>query len=293
MKIVTYNIQFSLGKDGRLDLARIVDAVKDADIVGLQEVDRFTPHGGMVDQPAEIAAMLPDRYWLYAPSADLDLSERGADGRVLNRRRQHGVMLLSRWPLLSKRVHLLPHMATTTHINHQCVVLESVVRIGERALRVNVTHLSHLSQPERLAQVAALLDLHRRVWLEGPTIGRGPLWKDHEVGELQPMPFDAVYLGDFNFDPRDREYGEMVGPLDHSYGRIGYRDRLVDAWVAGGNAWDEGSSFPPNEIYPEAEGWRLDYVFVTPDLGPRVGRAWIDGEAQGSDHQPMWAELDL
>ena len=33
MKIVTYNIQYSLGKDGAHDIKRVVDAVCDADII--------------------------------------------------------------------------------------------------------------------------------------------------------------------------------------------------------------------------------------------------------------------
>ncbi len=36
MNLVTYNTQYSLGKDGRLDLARIADAVRGADIIALQ-----------------------------------------------------------------------------------------------------------------------------------------------------------------------------------------------------------------------------------------------------------------
>ena len=38
MKLVTYNIQYSLGKDGNYELERIVEAVHGADIIALQEV---------------------------------------------------------------------------------------------------------------------------------------------------------------------------------------------------------------------------------------------------------------
>ena len=41
MKIVTYNIRFGLGLDGRIDLARIADGGSEsADIIALQEVER-------------------------------------------------------------------------------------------------------------------------------------------------------------------------------------------------------------------------------------------------------------
>jgi endonuclease/exonuclease/phosphatase family metal-dependent hydrolase len=40
VKFVFYNIQYSKGRDGRHDLARIADAVRGADIIALQEVTR-------------------------------------------------------------------------------------------------------------------------------------------------------------------------------------------------------------------------------------------------------------
>ena len=49
MKLVTYNIRFGLGLDQQIDLGRIAGAVQDADIIALQEVERFWKHSGMVD----------------------------------------------------------------------------------------------------------------------------------------------------------------------------------------------------------------------------------------------------
>ena len=40
MKIVTYNVHYAIGKDNRYDLQRLIDSVKGADIVALQEVER-------------------------------------------------------------------------------------------------------------------------------------------------------------------------------------------------------------------------------------------------------------
>ena len=40
MRLVTYNVQFGKGRDGRFDLRRIADAVRDADVIALQEVGR-------------------------------------------------------------------------------------------------------------------------------------------------------------------------------------------------------------------------------------------------------------
>jgi endonuclease/exonuclease/phosphatase family metal-dependent hydrolase len=51
MKLVTYNIRFGLGLDQQIDLERIAETVKDADIIALQEAERFWIHSGMSDQP--------------------------------------------------------------------------------------------------------------------------------------------------------------------------------------------------------------------------------------------------
>jgi exodeoxyribonuclease-3 len=38
-------------------------------------------------------------------------------------------------------------------------------------------------------------------------------------------------------------------------------------------------------------GWRLDYVLASPELAPRVSRAWIEKKAGLSDHAPVWVEI--
>ena len=64
MKLVTYNIRFGLGIDQRTDLGRIAETVRDADIVALQEVERFWKRSGMTDQPESLGNLLQDFYWL-------------------------------------------------------------------------------------------------------------------------------------------------------------------------------------------------------------------------------------
>lgn len=54
MKLVTYNIQFGKGLDGRVDLDRIADEIRGADIIALQEVERFWPRSGNTDQVASL-----------------------------------------------------------------------------------------------------------------------------------------------------------------------------------------------------------------------------------------------
>ena len=60
MKFVTYNIQYGLGRDGRYDLDRTARAVEGADVIALQEVERFWKRSGDVDEVAGLAERLPD-----------------------------------------------------------------------------------------------------------------------------------------------------------------------------------------------------------------------------------------
>ncbi len=168
MKLVSYNIQYGLGKDGSYDLARIAAPVADADIIALQEVERFWQRSGMVDQPAEIARHLPEFNWIYGANLDMDASYPGDDGMPVHRRRQFGNMLLSRLPIISSRNHLLPKFGAVNQHTMQRGVLETVIDMPAAGpLRVHSTHLCHLSAGTRLPQVDHLLDLHRNAAAEG------------------------------------------------------------------------------------------------------------------------------
>lgn len=288
MNLVTYNTQYSLGKDGRLDLARIAEAVRGADVIALQEVDRHMPRTEEIDQPARLAELLPEHFWIYGPPVDMDGGERSADGRVVNRRRQYGNMLLSRWPILSSRLHLLPKFRTFAHFGAQRGALEGVIAAPSGPLRVYSLHLSALSAEERLVQLdyllPRLLDLPREGGVcTGPALGGR---------EEVPMPESCALLGDCNFTPQSREYTQVVGEADYYYGRAIVGHRLVDSWTQSGHGQDEGATW---HDYEEKRGpaLRLDYGFVSPDLASKIRSARIDEDAPGSDHQPYWFELDF
>jgi endonuclease/exonuclease/phosphatase family metal-dependent hydrolase len=102
---------------------------------------------------------------------------------------------------------------------------------------------------------------------------------------MPPMPADAILLGDFNFERNALEYDRIVGPASARYGRLNNATGFVDAWVAAGHREDEGATIPA--------GRRIDYCFVSATLAQRVRSSWIDPEATGSDHYPLWTEIDL
>ena len=113
MNLVTYNIRFGLGTDQKIDLERIADTVKNADIIALQEVERNWQRSGMTDQPDIISKHLQNYYWVFFPAFDVDASKANVDGSVVNRRRQFGSMVLSRWPIRMARYILFPKFRTT------------------------------------------------------------------------------------------------------------------------------------------------------------------------------------
>lgn len=287
MKIVSYNIQHSLGKDGTHDIRRLVDAVQNADVIALQEVTRHMASVPDFDQPARIAELLPEYFWVYGPPVDMAASLQGEKTAHDNRRLQFGNMLLAKWPILSSRLILLPRTRTYDKYNFQCGALEGIVDAPGGALRFYGVHLNRLSSEERMMQLDFLLPKMLEVLMDGATVTGGS-W--HTIPDIS-LPDDYVMLGDYNLPPNSAEYTRIVGEVDYFYGSRVTARHLVDTWVRSGNARDDGVTWYDggNDWKP---GTRIDYVFVSPGLADKVKSAWIDDDAPGSDHQPVWAELD-
>ena len=105
-------------------------AVRGADVIALQEVDRFWRRTGMIDQPAELSRRLPDYHWVYGANLDIDASYRDGGDALVNRRKQFGTMLLSRSPILSSRNFPLPKYGALTLHSIQQGLLEGVVDLA-------------------------------------------------------------------------------------------------------------------------------------------------------------------
>ena len=295
MKVVTYNIQFGLGKDGRFDLERVAGEVDGADIIALQEVERHWNRSGNVDQPVLLGRMLNKYYWAYGPYFDVDASKPQPDGRINNVRRQFGNMILSKTPIQSTRLFPMPKSALRQRHNMVAGVFEGVVNLQhDGALRIYNAHLGAPSQHDRVKQIISIRDTIRRAPAEGGA------WTGHHENSLweedtapPPMPESFVLLGDFNLEAKDPEYDYLVGPRDGDLGRISSHEEFIDSWVATGHDEDEGVTYtPPDPTSNDAQGSRIDYAFVDCSMQNRVLGARIDEAAQGSDHQPYWIDLD-
>jgi len=289
MQLVTYNIQYGRGKDQRYDLARIAGEVSGADIIALQEVERFWMRSGNVDQARELARLLGDYYWVYGAGVDMhaDSPPGGASGA--SRRRQFGNMLLSKTPILYSRNHLLPKYASLGPMSLQRNALECAIDTAMGPLRFYSIHLTHLSAETRLPQVDRLLEIHASAEREGAVITGGALGNEW-TGDGMPraMPSNAIMMGDFNFEPDSREYVRMAGPLSPYGGRVVNPRGFVDAWVEAGHDPMEG-------VTADIKGRpvRLDYCFVSSTLRDCINAVSIDEDAEGSDHQPVRVDLDI
>src|SRR5882757_2819497 len=230
MKLVSYNIQYGFGGDGRYDLTRCARLVDGADIIALQEVERHWQRTNEDDQPELLSRLLPDYHWVYGPAFDMDASER-REGRLVNRRRQFGTMLLSKLPIVWSRLHTLPMRRTLKPLNTRNAALECMIRTPVGPVRFLSLHLAHIAAEERLEQIDYLLNEHRRAPSEGGPWGGAddePA-RNWSNGEPEPEnPQAAIWMGDFNMEPGSAEYRRIVGSAPYHRGAV-YLDGFVDA----------------------------------------------------------------
>jgi endonuclease/exonuclease/phosphatase family metal-dependent hydrolase len=294
MQIVTYNIQWGKGQDEVVDLSRIARTVAKADVICLQEVECNWREMADSDQVARLAALLPDHYAIFSPTVDLhDHRENATKGR-----RQYGLMLLSRWPILSTRTFPLPKYPVHASLNDSSGLQEAVIAPDGKGIRIYNTHLNYLSQRQRRLQIDEIMKIIADAPLQGGAIvGPGVPEEEYRqdwiaIGpeDVPAMPIPAVLTGDFNMRPNSPNYDQIVGERDPFYGRLPDLARFSDVLTLVGQPEHEGSTHP--EADPEGFQ-RIDHVFVSGDLVGSVTRAWIDAKADGSDHQPVFAELSF
>ena len=285
MKIVSYNIQFGRGLDGVVDLVRTCGAIRGADIICLQEVDQWWERSGNTDQALEIGGLMPTYYTVFGSSFDVDASARSAHGAVVNRRRRHGNMILSRWPILGMRCLNLPKRHRDDRFNMQMTCLEAVVDTGDTALRIYNCHAGYLEPVERKAQFECLAGAFAAAPAEqGAWSGKADIDGDDWSNRCRapPMPARAVVCGDLNSTPDSAEFVKFIEATG-----------LVDCWSLA-DPGNRAATTLRKSSSPEIDiAGKIDHILVTPDLGERVEAVAIDERADGSDHKPVAAVLSL
>jgi len=273
MRLITWNIQWALGMDGRVDPGRVVRharAMADFDVLCLQEVSDNFPElleNDGADQFAAFARLLPD--YTAIDGAALDV----ADGT--GRRKRFGNMLLSRYPVLQVLRHALPWPADATR-NMPRLLIEAVVRAPFGPVRVMTTHLEYSSAKLRQAQVEAIREIHKNASdREGYPREDGP-------GTYARVPGSrsAVLTGDFNMKPGDPTKLRLSDPFGSGV------PPLLDVW----SALHPAEPHPPSFcLFDQTYGAPhcCDYVFASEDLVGRTESIAYDLDTQVSDHQPV------
>ena len=277
MKIITWNIQWGLGLDGRVDLRRIVEearAIADFDVLCLQEVsDNFADlkGNGGENQFAAIAALLPG--YTAVDGVALDIAD-GKGGRS-----RFGNMILSRLPVGPVLRYTLPWEADGTP-NMPRLLIEAMVEAPFGPVRVMTTHLEYSSDKLRRAQVEGIRDAHRSA-CDRVLHPRSQAPGTYRVDATGPA---AVLTGDFNMRPEDPVKQSISAAFDNG------APALLDAWqVAEGDAAHPFSFCLYDQSY--APPHCCDFIFTSKDLAHRVRRVAYIQETQASDHQPVLLEL--
>lgn len=283
MRLITWNVQWCRGCDGRVDPARIARTalgMGDFDVLCLQEVARHfpgLPGSAGEDQFRILRDLLPGFSAVEGVATDV-LGDAGT-------RRQFGNLILTRLPVLQAFRHLLPWPADPEVPSMQRCAVEVVLATERGPLRVTTTHLEYYSQRQRAAQVEAL----RALQIEAAAHAADPVSREKEGGpfQKQPRPASAILTADFNFRVESAEYARLQAPLGEGVPpyrdawriRHGSRPHAPTLGVFDKGQWP-GSSFA------------CDLVFVTEDLAPRVREVQVNGDTDASDHQPVLLELD-
>jgi endonuclease/exonuclease/phosphatase family metal-dependent hydrolase len=285
MRLVTWNVQWFRGLDGRVDPARVIDhalGYGGVDLLCLQEIaDHFpAPHlagNDGADQFARVAELLPG--WSIACGVGADLPGDGG------RRRRFGNLVASRWPLGQVFRHALPWPADARVPSMPRVAVEAVVGAPSGAMRVVTTHLEYYSRRQRAAQVARLRAIHA----EGHGHARTPALARDDDGPFRVLerPRASIVCGDFNLPSGDAGWAAMQAPFDDG------TSRMHDAWrVVHGDAPQPPTFCVHVPFASGATPVACDFVFVSDELADRVRGVTIDGDTRLSDHQPVIVDLD-
>jgi endonuclease/exonuclease/phosphatase family metal-dependent hydrolase len=135
LRVVSYNVHSFKGRDGRYDYHRIANILKelDADVIGLQEIERFTTRTG-VDQ-VKIIKELTGMYGYFEKTWEF------LDG-------DYGIMVLSKYPVTNLGYL---NLATDWHREPRKAMLTKIHWPEQEFILVN-THFSYESTRARKFQ---------------------------------------------------------------------------------------------------------------------------------------------
>lgn len=184
LRVFCYNIHHGEGLDGKVDLGRIAQLIKDsgAHVAALQEVDRNMSRTRRADLASELAQQLG---WKAYFSANLRTKDGG----------EYGNALLTALPVSAWKNTVLPQGRPTEPRG----LLQTTIRFHDRDVEILTTHLdADRRDDERLRQAPAVLAA---------------------VG-LLPADRPFVLCGDFNDSPKGPAYALLAAALKDSWSEL-------------------------------------------------------------------------
>jgi len=151
IKVLSYNIKFSLKIPTAIEELQSLENLKDADIILLQEMNE--------DGTKEIAETLGYNY-VYYPIV-----------YYTQHKRKFGNAVLTKWPILTDEKIIFPHK--TIGNGSRRAATSTVIQIGEKKLRVISAHLAtiQLAMPKKIEQIDSLIRYNVRDTLDYQIVG--------------------------------------------------------------------------------------------------------------------------
>ncbi|MPQ99345.1 endonuclease [Modestobacter sp. I12A-02628] len=193
MRIATFNILHGrTPADDRVDVGRLDAAVRelDADVLGLQEVDRDQPRSAGADLTGVAAAAMGavDSQFVAALAGTPGGTWMAATGNEQPGSAAYGIALLSRWPVQSWRVVRLPALRPAV----------PVLFPGERRPKL-------VRDEPRVAVAAVVESPHGPMTVVNTHLSFVPGWNSWQLRRLMRSlagtPQPLVLLGDLNLTP--------------------------------------------------------------------------------------------
>lgn len=260
LKMATYNVARCKDqtKNGAYNHTNIANYMKnnDIDILGLQEVERYTVTSQGADSVKEIAQQVADAekvpyYWAMSSAR----SDQAASG---NSKSYFGNALISKYPILNYRAikvcyhtgdHPVYSGTSAEEYEHRSVLVADLNVNGE-IMTVLVTHMD-TKFPTRQVAVERILD----------TIGQ----IDHPI----------VLMGDMNDSVGDAVENQLSNVLTSCYEGIDI-------------STDNPYGTMPNRTTP------IDYIYYSNDLVcGAFTKDNVDSDVLYSDHYPVWAMIGI
>ncbi|QEP41841.1 hypothetical protein D5085_00975 [Ectothiorhodospiraceae bacterium BW-2] len=284
MRLMSWNIQWAKGADGRVEPVRIADylTAQQPDIIALQEVCNNYPANtgdSFADQPAWFEQAFRQQsgaVWqtLFSPATDRFHPESGL-------RQQFGNLIATHYPIAEVRHHTLPRPVDAAHPGSPRAALELLLQTPLGWIRFITTHLEYYSTRQRTAQAAYLYRLHEegcgwhRDPITPPNISDTPL-------RTLPTTDQTLICGDLNAPPDNPEIMQLLAPAELTC--VG----LYDGW----RLTHPDQPHPPTlglntSGFSREQAFCADYLLGSRCTLNRIESFTVDDQVTFSDHQPL------